>query len=155
MIGLDIFKEYFRDYQSQYVLIGGAACDLIFEEQGNAFRATKDLDLVLSYIYLIPFKAKAWMELRERKAQGNHVDEKDIRKHKNDVLRLATLLTGTEHCELSEAVREDFAMFFREITQEPVALKALKIVGVTWNQLMENLSKVYLLPGEKLDKNEE
>lgn len=47
MIGLDKFKEYFMGYQDQYVLIGGAACDIIFEEQDTAFRATKDLDLVL------------------------------------------------------------------------------------------------------------
>ncbi len=46
MIGLDKFKEYFMGYQDQYVLIGGAACDIIFEEQDTAFRATKDLDLV-------------------------------------------------------------------------------------------------------------
>lgn len=32
MIGLDKFKEYFMGYQDQYVLIGGAACDIIFEE---------------------------------------------------------------------------------------------------------------------------
>lgn len=35
MMGLDIFKEYFRDYAQQYVLIGGAACDIIFEERQN------------------------------------------------------------------------------------------------------------------------
>ena len=29
------------------VLIGGAACDLLFGEAGQDFRATKDLDLVL------------------------------------------------------------------------------------------------------------
>lgn len=33
---------------------------------------------VLSHTYLIPFKAKAWLDLREKKAQGYHVDEKDI-----------------------------------------------------------------------------
>lgn len=36
MIGLNIFKEYFKDYTQQYVLIGGAACDIIFEEQDGA-----------------------------------------------------------------------------------------------------------------------
>lgn len=37
MIGLDKFKEYFMGYQDQYVLIGGVACDIIFEEQATAF----------------------------------------------------------------------------------------------------------------------
>lgn len=31
--GIDIFQDYFRDYTDQYVLIGGAACSISFEEQ--------------------------------------------------------------------------------------------------------------------------
>ena len=45
--GMEIFKAFFRDYQDQYVLIGGAACDIVFSESDLAFRATKDLDMVL------------------------------------------------------------------------------------------------------------
>lgn len=29
--GLDTFRKYFADYESQYVLIGDAACDILFE----------------------------------------------------------------------------------------------------------------------------
>lgn len=54
IVGLNVFKEYFKDYAEQYVLIGGAACDIIFEEQGTAFRATKDLDMVLIVEALSP-----------------------------------------------------------------------------------------------------
>lgn len=45
--GLDIFRKHFRDYTDCFILIGGAACDLAMEEAGLAFRATKDLDIVL------------------------------------------------------------------------------------------------------------
>ena len=45
--GLDIFRDYFRDYQDHYVLIGGAACDVLMADAGLEFRATKDLDIVL------------------------------------------------------------------------------------------------------------
>jgi len=45
--GLGLFKEHFRPYTDRYVLIGGTACDLAFEEAGLSFRATKDLDIVL------------------------------------------------------------------------------------------------------------
>lgn len=31
--GIDIFQEYFNEYTDQYVLIGGAACSVSFEEQ--------------------------------------------------------------------------------------------------------------------------
>ena len=249
MIGLSVFKEYFKDYAQQYVLIGGAACDIIFEEQDTAFRATKDLDMVLivealtpefgrrfwqfvrdggyenrakstgapqfyrfdkpkssgfpymielfsrtedtlrsddvgpciplplgdeisslsaillnedyysmllkgktvlsdiavlSHTYLIPFKAKAWLDLRDRKANGQHVDEKDIRKHKNDIIRLATLLTGAEQCELPEPVQRDMALFIDGLRSEHVDLKTLKISGIKFEDILMVLSRVYL-----------
>lgn len=45
--GLEKFKEYFGNYTSQYVLIGGTACSILMEELGTEFRATQDLDIVL------------------------------------------------------------------------------------------------------------
>ena len=47
--GIDVFQESFQEYTDQYVLIGGAACSLSFEEQDINFgRITKDLDIVLT-----------------------------------------------------------------------------------------------------------
>ena len=40
---------------------------------------------VLDAAYLIPFKAKAWTDLTDRRAAGEHIDSKKIKKHKNDV----------------------------------------------------------------------
>lgn len=45
--GLEKFKEYFGNHTSQYVFIGGTACDILMDELGTSFRATKDLDMVL------------------------------------------------------------------------------------------------------------
>ena len=45
--GVDKFREFFRDYQDQYVLIGGAACDIILSQANMSFRATRDFDIVL------------------------------------------------------------------------------------------------------------
>ena len=45
--GLDTFKEFFRGFENQYVLIGGAACDILFSSNEGQFRATRDLDMVL------------------------------------------------------------------------------------------------------------
>lgn len=47
VIGLDTFKEHFKDYQDQYVLIGGSASLITLQEYGLPFRVTKDLDIVL------------------------------------------------------------------------------------------------------------
>ncbi|HEY5101420.1 MAG TPA: hypothetical protein VII70_01450 [Steroidobacteraceae bacterium] len=45
--GLDLFRQFFAAQADQYVLIGGTAATLAMEEAGLAFRATKDLDVVL------------------------------------------------------------------------------------------------------------
>ena len=45
--GLDIFKKYFEKYPSNYVIIGGTACDIIIDEAGFVPRATKDIDIIL------------------------------------------------------------------------------------------------------------
>lgn len=43
---------------------------------------------ILDAPFIIPFKAKAWLDLFDRKAAGEQIDSKNIRKHKNDVFRL-------------------------------------------------------------------
>lgn len=45
--GIEKFKDFFEKYDNNYVLIGGTACSIIFDEIGLDFRATKDLDIVL------------------------------------------------------------------------------------------------------------
>lgn len=45
--GLDLFKNYFKEFNETYILIGGAACDQWMEEIGMGFRVTKDLDVIL------------------------------------------------------------------------------------------------------------
>ena len=45
--GIDRFREYFAAHEDQYVIMGGAACDLLFDSAGLDFRATRDIDMVL------------------------------------------------------------------------------------------------------------
>lgn len=45
--GLEIFNNYFKEHKDKYILIGGAACDLWFDNAGGNFRSTKDLDIIL------------------------------------------------------------------------------------------------------------
>nr|WP_243131817.1 hypothetical protein [Lacrimispora amygdalina] len=74
--GLDKFREYFADFSEQYVLIGGAACDISFDEIGADFRATKDLDVVLVVEALTKeFGQRFWKSVHEggyqRRARSN------------------------------------------------------------------------------------
>lgn len=245
--GIEKFKEYFSEFKEQYVLIGGAACDIILEQTDTSFRATKDLDLVLivealtpefgkefwtfvsegqyenrlrssgnpqfyrfdkpktdgfpfmlelfsrteikypddqdivplhisdeisslsaillndgyyrllvegkqeiddlvilSPLYLIPFKAKAWLDLTERKEAGQRVDSTDIKKHKNDIARLVTVLSGNEKAKLPTEIKEDMALFIEQFEREPLNPKALKLGNITKVQLVQILKKIYL-----------
>ena len=59
--GLDTFRRYFKGFEDQYVLIGGAACDNVLESNETTFRATRDLDIVLIVEALTPeFGEKFW-----------------------------------------------------------------------------------------------
>ncbi len=214
--GIQKFREYFAAHESQYAIIGGTACDLLFNAAGLNFRATKDIDMVLCVevvdaafgrtfeaflnaggyqarersdggrefyrfhrptdqnfpfmielfsrrpgnldlpedailtpiavdedivslsailldegyfealqaarrqidgitiideTLLIPFKARAFLDLTARLEAGGNVDRKDIKKHRNDVFRLAQLLPLDASVDLPEPVRRDLRTF--------------------------------------------
>ena len=61
VIGLDIFKDYFKEYESCYLIIGGSACDIIIENGGFTPRATDDIDIILIIEALTPeFVKQFW-----------------------------------------------------------------------------------------------
>ena len=82
---------------------------------------------VLDAAYLIPFKAKAWLDLTQKKAAGQAVDSKNIRKHKNDVFRLSALLGPQSHVTVSESILADLRAFLAAMQEEPVDMKQLGI----------------------------
>lgn len=47
VVGMDSFREQFKDYPDCYTVIGGAACDILMTEAEMDFRATKDIDMIL------------------------------------------------------------------------------------------------------------
>ena len=244
--GLDRFRDYFRDFTDQYILIGGAACDISFENNNADFRATRDLDIVLivenlnrafgeqfwafireggyqhrakssgtpqiyrfdkpaqagfpqmielfsrtGYIFesgseltpihiddsvsslsaillndayyrfllqgrdvidgfsvlrptwLIPFKAKAWLDLSERKGRGEHVDSRDMKKHRNDILRMASELV-LERCELPDEIRNDMMRFIDVMNVTDLEIKNLKLHGVKDEEIRRLLVDTYL-----------
>lgn len=64
--GLGVFRDYFKGLEDAYLLIGGSACDVQFEEKGLTFRATKDLDIILVAEALTPgFIERFWQFIRD------------------------------------------------------------------------------------------
>lgn len=98
---------------------------------------------VLDAAYLIPFKAKAWIDLSERKASGEHVDSKNIRKHKNDVYRLTELIDSSILVAAPASVRDDIHIFVDRMMHEDVDLKQLGIVGRSKEQILRELEDMY------------
>ena len=244
--GLDTFREYFRDFENQYVLIGGAACDILFASNEGQFRATRDLDMVLivealtpefgekfwefveagqyrnkatsvgkpqfyrfdkpekeaypkmielfartdfelkemdgvipihiddevsslsaillneDYYnvllaarevvqelsvlrpeYLILFKAKAYLDLSDRKEKGDNVDSRDIRKHKNDILRIAVEFVLERVSTLPTTVINDMEQFVSRLESETFDASLLKNYGVGNGELVDKLRKLY------------
>ncbi|MBQ2380527.1 MAG: hypothetical protein II295_09085 [Akkermansia sp.] len=63
--GLQVFRDYFQKDIDNYILIGGSACDVHFEQVGLNFRATQDLDIVLCVESITSdFVARFWDFIR-------------------------------------------------------------------------------------------
>ena len=98
---------------------------------------------VLKETCLVPFKAKAWIDLSERKAKGELVDSKNIKKHKNDVFRLAQLITPDTRQSLSDDIKEDMNIFLSEMKNEDIDIKSLGIRGRSKEKMLELLGQCY------------
>ena len=102
---------------------------------------------VLGAECLIPLKAKAWQDLSQAKSE-RHIDKRDINKHKNDIVRLTTLLSVGSRFALPEEVKNDMDRFLAEYIENPVQPRELGLKGVTSDQIVSRLREVYGLGGE-------
>ncbi|MHB8963400.1 MAG: hypothetical protein ACYC5K_09640, partial [Saccharofermentanales bacterium] len=100
--------------------------------------------VILSPQYLIPFKAKAWLEMSERKRDGQHIDESDIRKHRNDIIHLTSILKGNEITELPESIIKDMRNFIESLDAEPIEPARLHIIGLSASDILNTLKRIYL-----------
>ena len=246
--GFDSFRERFQGYEDCYTIIGGTACDILMNEVGLDFRATKDIDMILlieerfaafaaafwGYIrdggykcgwkssdtphfyrftepqaegypvmielfsrrpdfqidhpeihltplpvsdeisslsaimlddnyyqlmlagrrtvdgvsvlgveFLMLFKMKAWLDLRQRKAKGAHVNERDLKKHKNDVFRLFPLAEPAIQIAVSPTVKADVGLFVNAMNSEPVDLVKLGVEGISLAEILSTFKRMF------------
>jgi hypothetical protein len=95
---------------------------------------------ILGPEYVLPFKARAWLDMNERKAAGVAVDSRNIKKHRNDVFRLVQLLSPNKQIKLPPAVRQDLGRFVQAMPEEPGL--NLKDFGLGHLQLAEVLKTI-------------
>ena len=94
--------------------------------------------------YLIPFKMYAWLDFARKKVNGEHANEKDLRKHKLDVFRLLQILPGNIRMSVSDGIRQHIDAFLRAMEQEEIALQQIK-VHMSKEEAIAMLRKIYLL----------
>jgi hypothetical protein len=66
---------------------------------------------IIDETLLIPFKARAVLDVIAREKTGETIDSKNIRKHRNDVFRLVQLLPVDASIKLPDRIRKDLQDF--------------------------------------------
>lgn len=232
--GLEIFRQHFKDFTDNYIIIGGTACDIIIDNVGLTPRATKDIDIILVIEALSPefvahfwefvkqgdydvrekseedrkyyrfqkpqveefpfqielfsripdlldldegthltpipvdteisslsailmdedyynftiqhsqldngihlantealigLKAKAFLDYKTRKENGEKIDEKQLRKHKMDIFRLLLLLTPEDNFTIAESIKSDIANFAEVVKDDLPDKQIFKEMG--------------------------
>ena len=107
-------------------------------------RRTVDGISVLDVSYLIPFKMYAWIDLSDRKARGEHVNEKDLKKHKYDVFRLLEIIMADESIEVSGMVKESIGIFLDRIQEEELSLAQIGL-SISKEQGIQQIQNLYKL----------
>jgi hypothetical protein len=92
---------------------------------------------------LIPLKARAWLDLNARRALGEPIDAKNIRKHGNDVLRLSQMLAPDSRIKVAAKIAEDLDRFLgRLITDGSYDPKSVG-VNVNLAELVGRIKRAY------------
>lgn len=98
---------------------------------------------VLSAEHLIPFKMYAWLDLKQRKLNGEFVKDKDYKKHKYDVFRLMNIINESAKIKTQGLVKDKVREFLEKIVDEQVPLNTLYNLH-RMDESIEILRKIYL-----------
>ncbi len=89
-------------------------------------------------------KAKAWIDLDERKNNGEKIDSKDVKKHRNDTVRLSQLLTAGKTLELPTSLKKDMTHFIEKLGKSEVNPKDM-MVQQTLSEVILRIRESYNL----------
>lgn len=103
---------------------------------------------VLRLEYLILFKIKAWIDLATRKNAGEKIDAKNIKKHRNDIFRLAVNIDSDVHISISENVDKTIKFFIEDVRQNSIDLKNMGIKNTSAEDILQVIEKCYILDDE-------
>lgn len=90
-------------------------------------RTVTDGISILDAEHIIPLKMKAWLDLKDKKAQGIHVNSRDIRKHRLDVFRLFQLVREDQRIVVPASVGTDIDDFISQMQETDIRLSDIGI----------------------------
>jgi len=97
---------------------------------------------------LICLKAKAYLDMIDRKGRDEKIDEKHIKKHKADVFRLGAMLAGNDVFELPKSIQEDMQMFVQVVKDDlpdKAIFKEMGLGNIDPSSLLQQLIKSFAL----------
>lgn len=93
--------------------------------------------------HLVPLKVRAWLDLTTRKSQGENVDSRSIKKHKNDVFRLYPILSPGFDGEVPDTVKNDLRKFCSRMETENIDFKSLGLDTTNRESILANIQRIY------------
>lgn len=106
---------------------------------------------------LICLKAKAYLEIAERIANGSNEDSRQLRKHKGDVFRLVVLLTENDVFELPQSIKIHLQSFVNTIAADlpgKAIFKEMGLGSVEPENVLAQLIKSFKLNNLNLDSRD-
>ena len=95
---------------------------------------------------IVPLKARAWLDLTERRNAGEKVDGNDIKKHKNDVFRLFQVIEPDKRVALPDVIKSDMQRFLEAVIADPPqTLKPFGLGIVKVDEIIDMLRNIYEL----------
>jgi hypothetical protein len=98
---------------------------------------------VLTPEYLVPMKARAYLDLSERRSQGQDISTNDVKKHRNDIIRMSQLISPNTRVALPDKVLEDLAVFVSKGLPDGCNPQDLGIPETSLEDIGNLLSTVY------------
>lgn len=93
--------------------------------------------------HLIALKAKAWIDLTERKNRGEPIDRSNILKHKNDVFRLYQIVDPDFSVEINRTIQADIVEFLQAMESEDVDIKSLGVRDRSIGFVLADIRKMF------------
>lgn len=97
---------------------------------------------------LICLKAKAFLDMTKRKAEGGEEDQNDIDKHKKDVFRMIPTLSEDMRVQLPKKLADDLNSFLAAISTElpgKELFKTMKLPRLNAEEMVEKMKIIFQL----------